>query len=72
MILSNNTTNSTNNTTVNVENISNDTDSQKSSNNAGGDDYVYNAKKWGYVKASGQYDKDSVEILFIHIKAVMV
>ena len=59
MNLSNNTTNSTNNTTVNVEKISNDTDSQKASNNAGGDDYVYSAQKGGYVKASGQYDKDS-------------
>lgn len=39
-----------------MKKISNDTDSQKTSNN---DDYVYSAQKGGYVKASGQYDKDS-------------
>ena len=37
-----------------------------------GDDYVYSAQKGGYIKASGQYDKDFVEISFIHILAVTV
>ena len=52
----NNTTNATNNTNITAPTLTNNTDTQQSSN--GGDDYVYSAQRGGYVRASGQYDSD--------------
>ena len=55
----NNTTNTTNSTNVTVEKLTHNTDNKSTNSNSGkGDDYVYSAQKGGYVKSSGQYDKD--------------
>lgn len=58
----NNTTNVTNSSNLTVDKLANNSDNQNaasSSSGSGGDDYVYSPQRDGYVKTSGQYDKDS-------------
>ena len=60
MTLENNNTNMTNSSNLTVEKSDNTSNNQSTSNSkVGGDNYVYSSQKEGYVKSSGQYDKDS-------------